>query len=229
MNHEMRHGRFTSSQIYRLLGSKRVRETYLEEKAIERRMQSSLDAGGHSQSIAWGNFMELVVFSELGLEYQIMSNTTVIHPDHKFWAGSCDLLVPKKKIAEIKCYQKKNFALYTDAILKKDTELLKKDFASEYWQIVSNAIINQVPNGEAITYMPYESQLPELRALAENHDGADQWKYRFITELPGSHLPLLKDGGYYKSVNKFEFEIPKEDIEKLTNVVLESEELIKNF
>lgn len=229
MNHEMRFGRFTSSQIYRLLGTKRVRETYLEEKAIERRMQSSLDAGGHSQAIAWGNFMELVVFSELGLEYQIMSNTTIVHPKYKFWAGTCDLLVPGKKIAEIKCYQKKNFALYTDALLKKDIELLKKDFASEYWQIVSNAIINKVPKGEAITYMPYESQLPELKEMAENYDGADQWKYRFIAESPVEHLPLLKDGGYYKSVNKFEFEIPKEDIEELTNAVLESEEQIKHF
>lgn len=229
MNHEMRHGRFTSSQIYRLLGSKTVRETYIQEKAIERRMRSSLDAGGHSQAIAWGNFMELVVFSELGLEYQIMSNTTVKHPEHKFWAGSCDLLVPEKKIAEIKCYQKKKFAQYTDCLLKRDLAYFKKNFAAEYWQIVSNAIINKVDVGEAITYMPYESQLPGLKELAENYDGNDQWKYRFIAESPAHHLPLLKDGGYYKSVNKFEFEIPKGDIEKLTEAVLESEQLIKQF
>lgn len=225
----MRYGRFTSSQIYRLVGTKRVRETYLTEKAIERRMQSSLDIGGHSQSIAWGNFMEFVVFSELGLEYQITSNTTVVHPEFDFWAGSCDLLVPGKKIAEIKCYQKKNFALYTDCLLKKDIELFKKDFPSEYWQIVSNAIINKVDIGEGITYMPYESQHEELRDMAANYDGSDQWKYRFIAESPKEHLPLLKDGGHYKSINKFEFEIPKEDIQELTNAVLESEQQIKQF
>jgi hypothetical protein len=229
MNKDIRHGRFTSSQAYRIVGTPAVRKTYIQEKAIERRLGSSLDGDAHSQAMAWGNFMELVVFNVLGLEYTIKSKETIVHSEYDFWAGSPDLIVPGKKVAEIKCYQKKKFCLYTDALLKGDIELIKNDFKQEYWQVVSNAIILGLNVGELITYMPYESEMEFIKDLAANHDGADQWKYRFIAEMSNENLPVLKDGGYYKNVNKFEFEIPKEDIQLLTEKMIEAENEIINY
>jgi hypothetical protein len=241
MNNINRWGKFTSSNIYKLIKLNPKGDfqapglTYIQEKAIETRMQSCLDGNAHTQALAWGNFMELVVYSILGVQYQISSKETMPHPVHgKFWSGSKDLFTVDKNgkiesIAEIKCYQKKNFAQYTDCILKKDIELFKTEFPKEYWQIVSNACIDNVEIGEAITYMPYISEYEEIKEMAENYDGADAWKYKFIWDLPVSDLPFLPDGGYYKNINKFAFVVPQEDKDLLTSRILLAEEKKQTF
>ena len=228
-------GAFTSSELHVLCQPKEdsaKAKTYIKEKQIEKRMGSCLDGGAHTQTLAWGNFMEMMVYSVLGVQYQIASKETNLHPLYgAFWSGSKDLFTVDKdgvmeSIAEIKCYQKKNFALYTDCILKKDTELMKIKFPKEYWQIVSNAIINEVEIGEAITYMPYVSEAEAIKEMAEDYDGADQWKYKFIRDQDVKDLPFIADGGYYKNINKFAFIIPEEDKELLTSRILQANELL---
>ena len=211
-------GSFTSSEIYKLIKKGTGKNefsapglTYIEEKQLEIKLGRSIGVDAYSQAMAWGSFMELYVFSLIGTEYIITSNETDAHPTIKGWAGSKDLIVLGKKVSDIKCYQPKNFAQYTNALLKCDVENIKNNFPKEYWQLVSNAIINDVPNAEAITFMPYESELEDIREMAANYDGGDQWKYRFIAEADKSALPYLPDGGYYKNLNIFEFEISLED------------------
>jgi len=251
-------GRFTSSQVYKLIGmgskpmtkeelvdfkvqnpgsKKRNKScgfsqlglTYISEKRLERRMGRSLDVGGYSQPAAWGNFCEFVIFNLLGLEYTIESQKTVLHPDKelsKYWGGSVDLTVPNKKVAEIKCYQPKNFGFYADCLMKKDIEVFKNEFSSEYWQIISNSIIHNVDIGEAILYIPYESEMPEIQEMAYNFEGEDKWKYRFIAEKPISELPCIPDGGYYENIVKFEFEVPTKDKTFLISRIKEAVELL---
>lgn len=243
MNNEQRQGRLTSSRIHVICADGRSKSpitgvnwsapalTYFEEKRIERRMQTCLDVdGAYSQPMAWGNFMELVLFNILGLEYKIESKETRVHPSKSLgevWAGSRDLIVPGVKVGEIKCYQKKKFALYTDCLMLKDVELLKKQFPQEYWQMVSNAAIERVSVAEAISYMPYESEMEEIREMVRDYDGDDIWKYRFICEKPNSQLPVLKDGGYYSNITKFEFEVPQDDLDLLNDrVTLAKKEII---
>jgi hypothetical protein len=218
---------FTSSKIFHLTkpgkgenGFCATALSYIEEKNLERKLGRSIDTGAYSRDMAWGVFLEKRVFDKLEYGYELVSNKTVMHPSIKYWSGSTDLIFPLKKIGEIKCYQPKNFAKYTDVLLQKDIELLKTEFPQEYWQMVSNSIINKVPNAEAISYMPYQSELPEIREMAEYLDSPDQWKYRFIAESEDSSLAYLPDNGYYKNLNRFEFEVPQEDKDFLTERVL---------
>lgn len=226
MQNEERKGRLTSSQIYKICATPTKKSpitglkwsapslTYFEEKRIERRLNRNLEDSGSGSSANWGKFMEMVVFSLMGIEYRIDSKKSLVHPNEwlgRYWAGSPDLVSPKRKIGEIKCYGLKKFCQYSDVILSKDLERFKKEFPEEYWQIVSNACIYNVPNGEAIAYAPYESEMPSIRDLASNYDGSDQWKYRFIAESEIGSLPVLKDDGYYRNLNTWEFEIPVED------------------
>jgi hypothetical protein len=200
--------------------------TYIEEKQIELRLGRSIKLDKHTgRPAAWGNFMEHFVFSLIGTEYIITSNDTDLHPTISGWSGSKDLIVTGIKVSDIKCYEPKKFALYTDVLMAGDIQRLKDEFAQEYWQLVSNAVINEVPNAEAITFMPYLSQLNEIRELASDYEGADQWKYRFIYESEDAELPYIPEGGHYKNLNKFEFEVPQEDRDFLTQIVLESIEL----
>jgi len=242
MNNSLRAGHFTSSMVYKLINKGRSGNefsapgvTYINEKILEKRFQSCLDGGAHTQVLAWGNFMELTLYSILGVQYKISSKETSLHPLYgEFWSGSKDLYTenPKTKvmesIAEIKCYQKKNFALYTDCLLKKDIELLKNEFPKEYWQIVSNAIIEGVDIGEAITYMPYVSEYEVIKEMAEDYEGADFWKYKFIRDLPVEDLPFIPNDGYYKNINKFSFIVPEEDKQLLTERILLASEYLLN-
>jgi len=219
-------GSFTSSEIYKLIktGTKGKEFsapglTYIQEKQIELRLQRSITTDSHSNAMAWGTFMEQYVFSLIGIEYKITSNVTDVHPTIKGWSGSKDLIQEGVKISDIKCYQPKNFALYADALASKDLERIKAEFPKEYWQLVSNAIINEVPKAEAILFMPYESELEEIKAMALAYEGADMWKYRFIYESDKSALPYIPDGGHYSNLNTFEFEVPQSDIDLLTERV----------
>jgi len=220
-HNEERIAHFTSSQIYRLVvGSKTVRDNYIQEKIIEKRLGKSLESGGGGQAAYWGIFMEMVVFELLGLEYKIESKLTDLHPTlGDVWSGSKDLIVPGVKVGDIKAYQYKKFAQYAECLKRGSVEFFRSEFPQEYWQLVSNAAIHNVSIGEAILYMPYESEIPEIKKLAEAYDGPDMWKYKFIAESEIQDLPSLKDGGYYQNVNTFEFEIPKADTELLTAAV----------
>lgn len=203
--------------------------TYIAEKNLERKMGRSLDIETHTQSMAWGTFLQQRVHELLGLQYQLLADETRMHPTINYWAGTADLIVVGKMIAEIKCYQPKHFAEYTDALLTKDPEIIKRDFPQEFWQCVGNAIINQVPMVQAITYMPYKSELFDIRHMANDFDGDDQWKYRFIVEKDDSWLAYLPDGGFYSNLNKFEWEVSEQDKAALTSRVIAAGTHLKPF
>lgn len=220
-------GSFTSSQIYRLCGGQKTNKvlkpfgTYVNEKVHEVKLGRSLDTGAYSQSIGWGELIEKYVFDyKLGHEYILESKETNVHPKFNGWAGSKDVKVPGVKISDIKCYYPKNFAAYADVLLSNDIEQLKSEYTKEYWQLVSNALIEGVNKAEAILYMPYRSELEDIRNYAADYDGHDQWRYRFIFESDDYQLPFLDDDSkFYTDLIKFEFELPQEDVEFLTNRV----------
>lgn len=248
---EARVGNFTSSQIYKLIpmGSRPMTEeeliehkrlnpssrkkniadgfsdpglTYIEEKKFEKILNRSLDTDAYSRAIAWGEFMEKRVFELIGLEYIITSKETNEHPTIKGWSGSKDLFVPVIKVGEIKGYQLKKFCAYQEALRSKDVQRIRTDFPQEYWQMVSNAIINEVPKAEAILYAPYESEMLAIRAMADEYEEADAWRYKFIYDSANHELPVLPDDSKYDNLVVFEFDVPEEDKELLTRRVKEA-------
>lgn len=260
MNNKERGGRFTSSMVFQLIpmgkvfmtpeeliefkkenpsskaktragGFQKSGETYIQEKIYERRMKSTLDTDAYSQAMAWGNIMEMYVYSILGTEYELCSKATALHPDYpKIWSGSADMLVKEhgfvQVISEIKCYGKKGFAAYVDCMKeaeeKNDVGIFRDAYPKEYWQIVSNACIHDAPQGEALAFMPYKSQYPDVIEILESLEDADIWKYRFIEEKPIESLPFLPDDGYYDNINRYRFDIPERDKMLLTKRILEA-------
>ena len=186
--------------------------------------------------------MELVVYSLLGLEYKIVSKDTLSHPVHgEIWAGTPDLKIEsaaERLVAEIKCYEKKKFAQYTDFLNKPLTDIytledklteFAKDWPAEYWQIVSNAHILGMTEGEAIPFMPSLDMAKEVQDMAADYEGPDQWKYRFIYESDPADLNFLPEGGHYKPLNFFRFEIPQADLDLCEERVTMAGALITNF
>lgn len=233
----LRIGNFTSSNNFKLCASLKSGEpseafyTYVKEKMFERKMNRSLEMGAHSNSMTWGAFLEPRVFENLSSDYQIIHKETFAHKDYPFLVGTPDFYIEGVKVAELKCFEPKNFASYVSALLTKDTEKIKKEHPKEYWQIISNATILDVKVGEAIVYMPYESEMAEIKELANDPEyyeplGLLGWQVRFIQEKDNSELAVLPNDSKFLNLNVFEFEIPTIDKEFLIERAIKANDLI---
>jgi len=234
----IRHGNFTSSNVYRLCTSLKNGEptvafdSYVKEKLFERKLGRSIDIGAKSSSMTWGSFLEKRVFDNLSSDYQMTHKETLKHPKYDFWVGSPDFIIPQKKVSDLKCFEPKNFASYVLALLSEKTETIKEEHPKEYWQLVSNSMILNVPNAEAIVYMPYENEMEEIRELANDPEycaeiGLQQWEVRFIQERSNKDLAVLPNNSKFKNLNIFEFKVPEEDKIFLEKRILMANDLIK--
>lgn len=230
-------GNFTSSQIFNLCAVNKdgsyssAYYTYIGKKIRERKMKRSLDMGKYGSAMAWGKFLEKRVNDNLPLDYQMLHKSTKIHPKFDYVAGSVDFLVPKVKVSELKCYEPDKFSSYVSCLMTGDLDQIKREFAQEYWQMVNNSQIHKTPKMEAIVYMPYESEMDEIRELAEDPEylsaiGMMPWETRFIVEKPNSQLAVLPDDSYFKNLNRFEFDVPINDVIFLNKNIISAGKLL---
>lgn len=206
--------------------------SYVNEKKREMKLGRSLSLNKGNRSTAWGEIMEwYVVTSIIGKKWQHHAKTTTVHPIIKTWAGSPDLVEPGVKVGDIKCYEPDNFTKLADVLLQNDLKVFKEEYTDEYWQLVSNAAIHQVPKAEMILFMPKYSDLEKIRAWMDTDDAppeAETWKYRFIFDAPDYELPYIPDEcEHYQSLITFEFEVPQSDIFDLTYRIEMASKLLK--
>jgi hypothetical protein len=234
---KIRDGNFTGSNAFRLCASLNSGEpstafyTYVKEKMLERKLGRSLEMGAHSNSMVWGSFLEKRVFDNLPNNYEMVHKQTFVHPEYSFLVGTPDFIVKGVKDVELKCFEPKNFASYVSALLTEDLDYIKEEHPKEYWQIVQNSCILDVKKGEAIVYMPYESELEEIRELANDESyyselGLLPWQVRFIQEKANSDLAVLPNDSKFKNLNIFEFDVPNSDKEFLINRAIMGNNLI---
>jgi len=228
-----RHGTFSSSEIYKLVKTGRAKDanfyqtglTYIQDKRFEQKLGKSLTGETSAKPTNWGKFMEIRVFDLIDLSYRLDSERRLGHPTIKEWTGAPDTL-RGEFVGDIKCpWTLKSFCEAIDA-LEESTEKFKEVKPEWYWQLVSNAILTGKDKAEIIIYVPYLSELEEIREMANNYDG-DQNKIAFINWSEDEDLPHLLDGGEYKNINIFEFDVPQEDVDFLTERVEDAIKLLK--
>jgi hypothetical protein len=230
---QKRVGNFTSSEIHKLL-TEGVKKntfgkpalTYIDEKKMEREFGRSLGTEVDARATSWGDICEIRVNDLIEMKYIYQSSITKVHPEIEYWSGSADFIVPGERIAECKAYQPKKFVQYTKAILKGDINFLRNEFPAEYWQCVSNAIINGVPMAEMISYMPFEFELDDIRKLAKKLTDSGELKYRWMIKAEKQYLAYVPNESKFRSLNRFEFEIPESDKQLLTAKVIEAGKLL---
>lgn len=238
LDNKSRNGNFTSSQIWKLTKLGRDGKsfgapalTYIQEKKWERKLKRSLSTDVSTRSILWGKFLEARVHDLLPKSYQHINEETLVHPKYAFWLGSPDNKEESSStICDTKCYQPKAFAEYVENLQKAketgDLSFFRDNHPEEYWQLVSNAILSGSKNIEAIIYMPYESELAEIRQEASELDTDEPWKYRFIFECDKRELAYLPDDSEYQNLNRFRFELDPKDVEFLTQKVIQAARLL---
>lgn len=249
INNELRIGNFTSSPIVALLSKNKKGDgfgqpalTYIMEKRLERMLGRSIDNETDARPLSWGKLLEKRVFELLGIDYTLSSTETDLHPNIPYWAGSKDGTHEGKEraIIEIKCpITLKSFCqlvlpLYCGLDGLEAMNAIRNGFAYKgieypahkdgekyYAQIVSNACINNLDYGELIVYMPYQSEIPAIRQMADGE--ANMY---WLTYSEDSALPYLVDGGYFRNLNIIRFPIPKGDKIILTDTVIRAGKLL---
>lgn len=211
-------GNFNSSENYKLISEDRKGTgfgapalTYIQEKKWERKMKRSISTEVETRPTLWGKFLEPRVHSLIGVEYEHVNDVTLAHSQYPFLVGTPDFKIDTLKVvSDSKCPQPKSFCELVDNC-SLGIDRFKKKHADYYWQLVSNACILGMDFIELIVYMPYESELEEIRAEAENFDSLDQYKYRFIAESSKHQLAYLPNDSEYKNLNIFRFPLVIED------------------
>lgn len=208
--------------------------TYINNKKKELEYGRGLDLPLYNQSVIWGKLWEVWVHWQLGGEYELIIDQTTVHPIYSFWSGSQDFNVKIDGgcIAELKCYQLSNHYDYVKCLQEGNVELFKKDYAAEYWQIVSNSCIHNTKFGEAIAFMPRESNLVEMRELLEETDYVekhlkdDPFKYKFVWDKDLWDLGFIPNHSDFPSMVKFRFEVPIADKIALTERMIKAGQLL---
>jgi len=238
INNTPRIGNFTSSEIGNLMKKDRSGKgfgapalTYIEECNMERRLGRSITDEVSARPLLWGKLLEERAFDLLGLEYTLTSKDTITHPAIPYWAGSPDGGKDEPKtVVDIKCpITLKSFCQLVDNFKEGGMDQVRaehKDGDKYYWQIVSNAILTGSDNGELIVYMPYRSELADIRMMVQLLPGEIIGKYYCVATAMDDELPYLLDGGYYRNVNILSFPIPDADKKALTDAVLRAGEML---
>lgn len=238
-------GNFTSSKIAALFSeptaaAKKSGEifgkgaiTYIKQRNHERRLGRSLDDEKRARPLLWGKLLESRVFEILPMSYAVTGDVTDVHPSINYWSGSKDASKDSNEtVCDVKCpITLSSFCdlvqpLYDGLTGMSAMNVIRDthtDGEKYYWQIVSNAIINGSKYGELIVYMPYKSELDDIKFSV-----IDDPEYGWIKWALDDELPFLVDGGYYKNMNVIRFEIAQEDKDQLTQRVLEAGKLLIN-
>lgn len=223
-------GNFTSSQIWKLMTNGKVQGTlgkpaltYIQEKNFERMLGQLLESDTPSRPTSWGKLCEEFAFQQLGMEYRLQSQSTVVHPEFDCWKGSADCIKfgEHKTVVDIKCpYTRKSWCLFNEVSTLEGLRADHPDGEAYYWQLVSNAIINDCTHAELIVFMPYQSQLEAIRELCQQVGTVDDMhKYFWIANSRDEDLPYLLDGGHYSNLHIISFEVPESDKQALTERV----------
>jgi len=184
---------------------------------MEARLGRSLSNESNARPLVWGNTLESFAFELLPFGYELTSQETIKHPTISHWSGSADGTAPDT-VFDIKCPMTlKAFCQLVDS----DIEQIKESHKDYYWQLVSNSILTNSKYAELIVFVPYLSQLPDIRQHASLSDNAGWIEYAADEELP-----YLIDGGHYKNLNIIRFEVPQADKDFLTDCVVRAGKLL---
>ncbi len=230
--------------------------TYIEECNMERRLKRSISCEENARPLSWGKLCERYVCDNpeiLGLEYSVNLSDTTRHPTIDCWLGSEDVL-KEDTVGDIKSPKTlKSFCQLVDAIVMVEADGVwvmdgtqtmnnirfgwvdkngferKKhpDGEKYYWQLVSNGTIHNKKFAELIVFVPYKSELPELKKLALVLDAeSGVYQYSWVANANDSELTYLNDKGLYKNKTVIRFEIPQADKDFLTSRVTTASQLL---
>lgn len=243
----IRNGRFTSSEIGRLMKSDKKGTgfgadaiTYIYEKLYAIQAGRTIDNDINSKPTSWGNFLEQYVYETyFGFSgFELDSKRTIkyegeIEEIRGYYCGSPDL-IGADTVGDIKC----PFTLksYLQAYNCKDIyELIEKhpSGAIYFWQLISNAILLDKPKCKLAFFVPSgiirdgqtETEIERIQAkIRDCGDESMYWaRFKNIDDFPYIKNPETEN------FKLFEFEATKEAKEQLLDRLQLAVKELKNL
>jgi hypothetical protein len=164
--YEKRLGRFTSSEMHKLIGGPRCKEgelseagnTYVLEKVAERMTRQTKDEA-RGNAIEWGHAHEIEALQAACDALKIDIAPCEFVEFGEYAGGTPDGLGSDLSVIEAKCPY--NSANHIANLLIKDQADLKKNKPEYYWQIVANCHFTQTRKGYLVSFDP--RQIPTCR------------------------------------------------------------------
>lgn len=150
---EMRKGRITSSEIYKIMGKGDLTETaktYLLEKVCE--LYGGVTEPAVGAALTWGTDLEPVAIEHYEKLTKVKVDKASFIPVGDYYGGSPDGLIPKEGIIEVKCPFKS--ANHFKHGMINSAEKFKKIAPNYYWQCVSNMVCAEAKWCDFISYDP---------------------------------------------------------------------------
>jgi hypothetical protein len=200
---------------------------YIKQTKQEMKLGRSIKNDFEAKQTSWGTFLENRVFRKLlDSSYQdVTKEGRLFHSEIKHYSGVPDFLKDTDTVADCKCpFNLEKFCDKMEAL--EDYGKFKEEFPEDFWQLISNVVLLR-DNGidikyiESINYMPYLSELPDIRIAA---DGDRSMRWLDYTEDKG--LPWLPDGGHYKNINIVRFRPMERDVGEFIDTIKKSVDLL---
>lgn len=237
MKHDnQRYGTFSSSQGHKLMSNGRAKDTlgapclkYIKQVGMEQRLGRSINKEHNAKPTSYGTFLENRVFDLLPLEYKLVSQERLFHPTIDNWSGAPDLIKGEDTLGDCKCpYSLETFCDKIDAL--QNIDVYKEEFPEDYWQHISNSAL-LIANGypithfEAVIYCPYLSEWEAIKESLNSYSG-DLNSIAWLNWATPDELPYLIEGGEYKNLNVFRFELNMTDVILFTERILMANRLL---
>ena len=227
-------GNFTSSKIFNLmtLATNKIdfgkpALTYIKQKCRERKLKIEYELESNSFPTSWGRAVESYVFKKyIPISFKYESDKTTTHSSG-MWVGTKDVL-SKDTVGDIKCpFTRNSFCDLVEVIQSNDPEFFKKNEPEYYWQLVSNAMLENTDFAQLFVFMPYYKELP---ALFDHFGDIDDYNLQkdiqWAIHAETNRVPHLPDNSDYTNFYSFRFEVPTKDKELLLSKITKAYDLI---
>ena len=150
---EMRKGRITSSEIYKIMGKgdfSETAKTYLLEKVCE--LYGGVTEPATGAALTWGTELEPVAIEHYEKLTDVKVDKASFIPVGDYYGGSPDGLLPPEGIIEVKCPFKS--ANHFKHGMINTPEKFKKIAPNYYYQCISNMVCANAKWCDFISYDP---------------------------------------------------------------------------
>ena len=201
---QMRKGRITSSEIYKIMGKgdfSETAKTYLLEKVCE--LYGGVTEPATGAALSWGTDLEPAAIEHYEKLVDVKVEKASFIPIGEHYGGSPDGLIPVDGIIEVKCPFKS--ANHFKHGMINTAEKFKKITPNYYWQCISNMVCAEAKWCDFISYDPRVQEeyrmfifrlhltVEELTNVTDRVEVAFNYMKGLVVEIEAAKPKLLLD------------------------------------
>lgn len=208
-----RHKCITSSQVYRLMGTRASYTTYVNEIAAQVICDSPKVRTGSGRAGSWGTMCEKYAYLTHANQdrWRFQSDLFIINPAIPHHGGTPDM-VADDAVADIKCFWQDKVTRLRLVMHQGGPHALREEFPDVYWQLLSNAMILRVNKAVLFSFIPSIIELDNIRDFAADLTGNE---HKWVVYASDEELPHIGTDAIIDPVEEMEWVVDSGDLDAL--------------